>query len=195
MPKFNEDEKIIIKNDLIEKGEKLFIKLGLKKVTVDDLVQEVGIAKGSFYAFYTNKEHLYVDILHRIQKEMWEKTKQFLQEHKQKDKKKLTTSYLSWAYDEIENYPMMLEQNAGLIEYLFRKIPKDIMAQYPTDDTYTFFLLQDVGVQFKYDMQMLVEISHALDVSVFTLRSQGAPEIYKQVRTIFIEAVVNQVVE
>ena len=62
MPKFTESEKQAIQETLLREGEKLFVEYGLKKVTVDELVKAAGIAKGSFYSFYSNKEHLYMDI-------------------------------------------------------------------------------------------------------------------------------------
>ena len=71
MPRFTEQEKEIISNKLLIEGEKLFALHGLKKVTVDDLVASVNISKGSFYAFYPSKEHLYVEINFRLQKELF----------------------------------------------------------------------------------------------------------------------------
>ena len=71
MPRFTEQEKEIINRKLLIEGEKLFAAHGLKKVTVDDLVAAVNISKGSFYAFYPSKEHLYVEINFRLQKELF----------------------------------------------------------------------------------------------------------------------------
>ena len=71
MPRFTEQEKEIISSKLLIEGEKLFALHGLKKVTVDDLVAAVNISKGSFYAFYPSKEHLYVEISFRLQKELF----------------------------------------------------------------------------------------------------------------------------
>ena len=71
LPRFTEQEKEIINRKLLIEGEKLFAAHGLKKVTVDDLVAAVNISKGSFYAFYPSKEHLYVEINFRLQKELF----------------------------------------------------------------------------------------------------------------------------
>ena len=71
LPRFTEQEKEIINSKLLIEGEKLFSLHGLKKVTVDDLAAAVNISKGSFYAFYPSKEHLYVEINFRLQKELF----------------------------------------------------------------------------------------------------------------------------
>ena len=64
MPKaFAEHEKTIIRQQLHEKGQQLFALHGLKKTSVDDLVQAVGISKGAFYLFYASKEELLLEIL------------------------------------------------------------------------------------------------------------------------------------
>ena len=84
MPRFTEQEKEIISSKLLIEGEKLFALHGLKKVTVDDLVAAVNISKGSFYAFYPSKEHLYVDINFRLQKELFESIEATIKEKKYK---------------------------------------------------------------------------------------------------------------
>ena len=72
MPRFGEQEKIRIKQCLLEEGERLFITYGLKKVTIDDIVKTVNIAKATFYKFYEGKEYLFLDIAQRAQKEIFE---------------------------------------------------------------------------------------------------------------------------
>ncbi|HLV10260.1 MAG TPA: TetR/AcrR family transcriptional regulator [Halanaerobiales bacterium] len=63
MPRhFSDEEKKIIKKDLLEKGEIFFIKKGLKKATIAELTGKLGIAKGSFYNFFKSKEELYYEI-------------------------------------------------------------------------------------------------------------------------------------
>ena len=46
----------------METGRACFLRYGLKKTTIDDLVKPVGIAKASFYLFFDSKEALYMDI-------------------------------------------------------------------------------------------------------------------------------------
>lgn len=60
---FSENEKQIIKKRLLQEGKKLLEKYGVKKTSVDKIVEKVGIAKGSFYNFYTSKESMVFDIL------------------------------------------------------------------------------------------------------------------------------------
>ena len=71
MPKaFSEIEKETIRSQMREKGKKLFEQHGLKKTSVDELTEAVGISKGAFYLFYESKEELLMEILEQIEKEI-----------------------------------------------------------------------------------------------------------------------------
>jgi AcrR family transcriptional regulator len=48
--------------NLLKKGREFFIKYGLKKTSVDDLVKAAGIAKGSFYKFFESKDALFLAV-------------------------------------------------------------------------------------------------------------------------------------
>ncbi len=63
MPKFTDNEKEHIKQDLLTKGRTIFIKYGLAKTSIDEIIRECGIAKGTFYKFFNSKEELYYEIL------------------------------------------------------------------------------------------------------------------------------------
>ncbi|ODR82102.1 transcription regulation protein [Haladaptatus sp. W1] len=49
----------------METGTELFARYGVKKTTISDLTDPVGIANGTFYRFFDSKEALYFEILQR----------------------------------------------------------------------------------------------------------------------------------
>lgn len=53
---FTAEQQEQIREELFVKGIRLIRRLGLQRTTVDKLTKECGIAKGSFYLFYTGKE-------------------------------------------------------------------------------------------------------------------------------------------
>jgi len=64
MPRaFKEEEKERIHAKLLEAGRSCFLRYGLKKTTIEDVVQPAGIAKSSFYLFFESKEALYAQIM------------------------------------------------------------------------------------------------------------------------------------
>ena len=63
MPRaFTATEKETIRDKLMETGRACFLRYGLKKTTIDDLVKPAGIAKASFYLFFDTKEALYLEL-------------------------------------------------------------------------------------------------------------------------------------
>lgn len=70
--RFSETEKQTIKKKLLNEGKVLLEKYGVKKTSVDKIVEKVGIAKGSFYNFYPSKESMVFDIVMDIETEIHE---------------------------------------------------------------------------------------------------------------------------
>ena len=60
---FSENEKQLIKKRLLVEGKELFENCGIRKTSVDKIVEKVGIAKGSFYNFYASKESMVFDLI------------------------------------------------------------------------------------------------------------------------------------
>lgn len=64
MPKvFSVGSKEMVRQRLLETGKSLFTKYGLRKTSIDEIVEAAGISKGSFYAFFPSKEVLFFRIL------------------------------------------------------------------------------------------------------------------------------------
>jgi AcrR family transcriptional regulator len=70
MPKFSERERAAIADRLLEAGYARFSTAGLKKTSVDELAADVGISKGSFYAFHASKEELFLAVYAKWAREM-----------------------------------------------------------------------------------------------------------------------------
>ena len=71
MPKtLTENERIYIKQRLMEEAGKCLSQYGIRKTTVDELVKRVKIPKGTFYLFYESKERLLFDVILRFNDDM-----------------------------------------------------------------------------------------------------------------------------
>ncbi|OYO42821.1 TetR family transcriptional regulator [Lachnotalea glycerini] len=53
---YSGEERIKIQKQLRKVGLRMFAEKGIKKMSIQELTQEVGIAQGSFYSFYDSKE-------------------------------------------------------------------------------------------------------------------------------------------
>lgn len=63
MPTFTDEKRERVREALRETGRELFGRYGIRKTSISELTEAVGIGKGTFYQFYDSKEDLYVDIL------------------------------------------------------------------------------------------------------------------------------------
>ena len=64
MPKaYSDQEKEYIRKRLKEEAAKCLAQYGIKRTTVDEIVQRVKIPKGTFYLFYQSKEMLLFEVI------------------------------------------------------------------------------------------------------------------------------------
>lgn len=55
-----------LREAILDAAERLMARYGYKKMTVDDLAQEVGIGKGTIYLYFPSKEEVALTIIDRI---------------------------------------------------------------------------------------------------------------------------------
>lgn len=67
---FDQEERALIRARILESGARLFRTRGVKATTVAEIARAVGIAKGSFYAFFSSKEALLADLLDAAEREI-----------------------------------------------------------------------------------------------------------------------------
>jgi AcrR family transcriptional regulator len=125
MPKaFTEREKEQIRAQLRTKGRALFEKSGIKKTSVDELAQAVGISKGAFYIFYESKEELLMEILEGIEADIRGSILNYVI-NKDKDAKANVTNILKNMLLTWDQYPLLKSFGKSEFEYLVRKIPAE----------------------------------------------------------------------
>ena len=65
------------KDSILQVSEKLFEKYSYRKVSIDEITQAAGVAKGTFYIYFKNKNELYSQILRNYYNEIVEPVKDF----------------------------------------------------------------------------------------------------------------------
>ena len=65
MPKvaYSEEDRIRIRNELVETALELMAKQGIQHTTVEQIYKKVGISRTFFYSFFKTKEELIVETL------------------------------------------------------------------------------------------------------------------------------------
>ena len=125
MPKaFSEHEKEMIRAQMREKGKKLFERQGLRKTSVDELTETVGISKGAFYLFYESKEELFLEILEELEADLRARIFDFSSQP-QEDSHQLLARLLNSALVTWDRYPLLKNFSRADYEYLARKLPPE----------------------------------------------------------------------
>jgi len=134
MPRaFSDYEKETLKAQMREKGKKLFEVQGLRKTSVDELTEAVGISKGAFYLFFASKEELYLEILEQIETEIQTSILEFTI-HPNQDAHKNISAMLKGFLLTMDAYPLLKNFSQSDFDYLLRKIPAERVMQHANSD-------------------------------------------------------------
>lgn len=135
---FQDREKELLRERLLQKGRELFGIYGLKKTNIRELTAAVGIAQGSFYIFFGSKEELYFEILQEEEKAL----KLCLQEevfaHGEPGHEQFKR-FLLRGMQLVEENPILrrvlLEDE---YEVMLRKLPQEVIEQHIAEDEDAF---------------------------------------------------------
>ena len=78
---FTDYEAEQIREALLQETRRCAVTLGMRKTSVEQLTQAVGIAKGSFYKFYESKEMLFFAVLEGVHSELYAAAEQVLRDN------------------------------------------------------------------------------------------------------------------
>lgn len=132
---FTEKEKAVIKAKLLEKGKYFFETIGVKKTSIKDLTDAVGIAQGSFYLFYASKEALCFEIMEQEEERLKSSLVTYLNEQNGMTQE-IFKGFLMKSFSEIDKSPLikriMLE--ADELEQIVRRLPEEKISQHIARD-------------------------------------------------------------
>lgn len=193
MPRFGEQEKVRIKQCLLEEGERLFTTYGLKKVTIDDIVKSVNIAKASFYKFYEGKEYLFLDIAQHEQKEIFEVLEGVLIENNTKPDRERVKQVFFTMSGLVRNYPLLTNIDKETVEIIARKVSPQRLQEYSMQGFDAVKTMEKHGIEFRYNTQVVSQLFQALYQSWISL--QGQPiEVQEQAINIMLEGIIQQII-
>jgi AcrR family transcriptional regulator len=135
MPKpLSGSERDYIKKRLIEVAEECLLQYGLKKTTVDEIVQRAKIPKGTFYLFYASKELLFFDVFlafhDRIHVDLFAEINE-LQDDVGPEQ---VTDVIFKLYKKVEDSFLFRFLMDGDLEVLFRKLPQEALDNHAARD-------------------------------------------------------------
>ena len=143
---FTEEQNETIRRDLIREARCCGVTVGMRKTSVEQLTEAVGISKGSFYKFFDSKELLFFAVLEDIHTECFAAAQKSLQENAAIDPASRTAAAILAAcrwLSETKAF-VFIENDA---EFLPHRLPEEVKtAHYHDDEMHIRLLLE------KYDL-------------------------------------------
>lgn len=191
MTGFSDRERDELRQQLLETGRELFSRYGVKKTTVSELTDSVGIAEGTFYRFFDSKDELYWAVLEterdRVEAEY---ATAVANEDGPRDE---MIALLESICDEIETNPLVrasLEGNE--FERMIRKMSEEELAV-ANQQAVAFFheyieSWQEAGAIRDADPDLIGGMFRA--VTLITLHKGAMGPAYLEIRSFLIETIV-----
>jgi len=126
---FSVKEKAAIRAALLDKSLTHFARFGVRKARIADLCAAVGIAKGSFYAFFASKEALFMaladarDIQHKADMRAY-----LLQTNA--GRREVIGGFFDFMMERINTDPVLkIVRDTGELVHLSRSVPPEMLAE------------------------------------------------------------------
>ena len=163
---FTEEQNETIRRDLIREARCCGVTVGMRKTSVEQLTEAVGISKGSFYKFFDSKELLFFAVLEDIHTECFAAAQKSLQENAAIDPASRTAAAILAACRWLSKTKafVFIENDA---EFLLHRLPVEVKtAHYHDDETHIRALLEAGGLQPKGGMALAAATVRGLILTV-----------------------------
>ena len=142
---FTDEQNEQIRKDLIREARRCGITIGMRKTSVEQLTNSVGISKGSFYKFFDSKELLFFAVLEDIHTECFAAAQKSLQENTALlPTDRAAAAILAACRWLAETKAFVFIENDA--DFLLHRLPEEVKtAHYHDDETHIRALLEGTG--------------------------------------------------
>ena len=187
---FTESQNETIRRDLICEARRCGVTIGMRKTSVEQLTDAVGISKGSFYKFFPSKELLFFAVLEDIHTECFAAAQASLRETAElPPANRVAAAILAACGWLSETQALVFIENDA--EFLLRRLPDEVKAaHYHDDETHIRALLEGSGLQPNGGIALATAAIRGL---ILTVSHQGQiGELYPQVLDILVRGVCKE---
>lgn len=176
---FTEQKNEMIRKDLVDEALRCAVTVGIRKTSVEQLAEAVGISKGSFYKFFDSKELLFFAVLEDIHTECFAAAQKSLQENATLLPADRAAAAILAACRWLSKTKafVFIENDA---DFLLHRLPEEVKtAHYHDDETHIRTLLELGGLQPKGGMALAAATVRGLILTISHQEQIGA--LYPQV--------------
>ena len=134
-----------------------------------------------------------MDISANLQLKMWGEMEAFLDNHRSLPPRELCKQCFLWMFGELERYPMLSQTNSEIAEYLFRKLPPEVIEAHTRDDSHELIKLQEYGVHFTCGIEIATKTLQTLAISFLSLQQEQTDD-QQTIMGIILDGVLKEIV-
>jgi len=196
MPKtFSDSERAHIRSRLIEEAKLCLARYGVRKTTVDELVRRVNIPKGTFYLFYSSKEHLFFDAFLDFNNAVQSRFLSELEGLNRAPDPETLTELLFGLYKSVEDSFIFSLLSGGELDLLIRRLPEELVSAHLRQDDFSAEKLLSRLPGFAPEKARLYSAALRAVFLTSTYRREIGPEVFDDVLKLMLRGVALQMVE
>lgn len=191
---FTEEEKEIIRKTLHQVAKECLQRYGVRKTTVDQMVELSDISKGSFYNFYPSKEMLFFAVLEEYQIEMLTHLTEQLGQENQINTNQFAQLLYDFYQDFRHSFVYTIFKNHEL-ESLIRKLPKEVITTHHLlDDRMVEKMVSRINIKESVSVEIVSALFRTIAMSMLHIEEIGKKQ-FDTILKILIQGIVGQITE
>ena len=191
---FTDKEKEVIRKKLHKAAKECLQRYGVRKTTVDQMVEMVDISKGSFYNFYSSKEMLFFTVLEEYQMDIMNRLAGKLEQENQINADQFVKLLYDFYQDFRYSFVLTIFKNHEM-ELLIRKLPKEVIeTHHLLDDRMVEKIVSRINIRETVSVEIVSALFRTIAMSILHTEEIGEKQ-FDMILKLLIQGIVGQIIE
>ena len=191
---FTDEEKKVIRKKLHKAAKECLQRYGVRRTTVDQMVEMVDISKGSFYNFYSSKEMLFFRVLEEYQIDIMNRLEEHLEQKNQINANQFVQLLYDFYQDFRYSFVFTIFKNHEM-ELLIRKLPKEVITTHHLlDDRMAEKIVSRINIRETVSVDIVSALFRTIAMSILHTEEIGEKQ-FDMILKLLIQGIVGQVIE
>lgn len=192
---FTEQEIEYLRKRAIEVAGKIVSVYGMRKVSLDQIMSEVGASKLIFYKLFESKEHLFLAFLKDFHERMVQGALDGFYEHSELPMRERLFRCMMYVSKQIDGYQIrrfMMED----FPVLLRKIPEARIFCYEDHGAYVEKVIKATGIKLRAPLEVAAVMIHTVIISVVHRKeTSDNDELFWQAYELLVRGTIDQLLD
>ena len=191
---FTDEEKKVIRKKLHKAAKECLQRYGVRRTTVDQMVEMVDISKGSFYNFYSSKEMLFFRVLEEYQIDIMNRLEEHLEQKNQINANQCVQLLYDFYQDFRYSFVFTIFKNHEM-ELLIRKLPKEVITTHHLlDDRMAEKIVSRINIRETVSVDIVSALFRTIAMSILHIEEIGEKQ-FDTILKLLIQGIVGQIIE